>query len=330
MSIFKKMFILFFALSITVLSGKSAQAELRPVLGPEMKEKMFNMDRTFWHWVDIDRFHFKTNGILTHQINQDWGNIPLGTILNATWRIKDDKSLCWTYDERSAQMYGARGENCFDLYTDTPKDEFMVGNHPNIRLKPAGAGVEARSRFRFFSWHRGDYSFDPAYVEDVYKAMDTMKHYRRQYNGRIPGGTINRDAMNPNMQKFYDLAIGRVFRVSHDYMYFDPHGDYYWITEDKFSDNLEQMLDDAEIGSWTIRDNIMCWRVDKASCEYIFPQGEGLLNQEFDTFLGTFYTGMTRKHRDEDEHVLHLDFDETPAPELFKRFAQMSKDARSN
>jgi len=324
---FKLFFFLGIIFSLNILSYQNqAKADFRPILGKEIQEKMLDRERTFWHFTNIDRFFFKPDGTFTHQINQEWGNIPLGTVIQATWRVKNDKSLCWTYAKEAVSKYKvADKELCFDLFTKTSQEEFMVGNHPDIRLKPEGKGAMTRSVFRFYSWHAGDYSFDPKYIDGVYRAMDIMNNYITEHNGRIPRGSVSRDTMNSLMQEYYDLTIGRVFLVNDDYMYFDPKGHFHWLKDtDMTSANgdIDLMLQRVRSGYWSVRDNIMCWEADGAGCEYMFPKGKGLKNKSFDTFLGTYHTGMTRVHHDVAENVLHLDFKDTPAPELFERLSK--------
>ena len=304
---------------------------IRKISGEEMQTKMFNIERTFWGYKNIDRFHFKTDGELRHQINGSHEHIPQGSILIARYAVRDN-SLCWQYTPESVQQFSLQNNTqCYDLFTREDFKEFMIGNHPSIRLKQVGATAEAKTILNFYSWHRDDYIYDPKYVKYIDIGMDRMEEYRKKYLGVIPGGTINRENLSDFMKEYYDIAIGKVFAIDRDYMYFLPNGDFYWITGDRIdsaNEDLEEMIRLTSRGKWLIKDNIHCWRVGKGvSCEFVFPRGKGLNDRKFDSFLGTFHTGMTRIHDDSVEHVRHIDPSETEKPELFMRLKQISEAA---
>lgn len=323
---------LFFILICLGISSEQAFSKnpKRRIYGDEIKAKMFDIDRTFWGYKKIDRYYFKTDGTLQHQVNEPKGNIPQGTVLDAKYYVEND-SLCWDYSDDAVNTYGFTGEPlCFDLFTRETKEEFMIGNHPEIRLKTVGSTAEDRWILRFFSWHRGDYIYDPKYVPAVYQGMINMALYRERYKGNIPNGYIERDKMQSYMKQYYDIAIGNVFAIDRDYMYFLPNGDYYWIDGpriDAAKGDLDKMVEAATKGTWNIKDNIHCWRSSTgsvSSCEFVFPPRKGLKNRTFNHFLGTFHTGMTRIHNDGVEHVRHLPPDQTELPELFERFRKIS------
>lgn len=324
---------IFFLLLLSIVvfnSNVYAENSKRKISGQEIQNKMFDINRTFWDYKQIDRFYFTTDGKLQHQINEPRGNIRLGSVLDAEWEVKGD-NLCWTYIPATQKTYGFKNQElCFDLYTRETPDEFMIGNHPQIELKQVGARADSSNMLRFYSWHRGDYIYDPKYVPAVYKGMKTMAEYRSKYKGRIPGGSIKREDMKSFMKDYYDIAIGNIFAIDRDYMYFLPNGDFYHITGERIDEahgDLDKMLKLASKGSWAIKNNIHCWAIDnssRSSCEFVFPPRKGLKNRKFSHFLGTFHTGMTRIHNDNVEHVRHITPEQSELPALFKKMAEAS------
>jgi len=322
--------ILILAACLVLHSPQSvAQSEARKIGADELK-KLTDIDRTFWDYKHLDRLYFSTNGTMLHQINEPWKNIPPGTILNAKWSIEGD-TFCWQYDADDAQRQQVSANKiCFDVYSNEKPDIFMTNNHPNIRMKPVGSGPKGSTIFTFHDWNVDSYILDPDFVPGALEAMQLMEDYRYMFGGHIPNGTINRSEMNPVMQDYYDMMINNIFFINRDYMFFVDTGDYYWIQGEQIdaaNGDIEKMIASAAKGSWSIKDNIHCWRVnDKMrSCEYVFPRGKGLYNREFEPFLGLHYSGMTRLHKDSVEHIGHIPPEKSETPELFKKLAEISR-----
>jgi hypothetical protein len=302
----------------------------RRISGEEMKESMFSVDRTYWAYKQIDRYYFKTDGTFLHQINEPKGNIPIGTVLNAKYYVQGDL-LCWEYSQADIQTFGFKGDPlCFSLYTRETKDEFMVDHHPIIRLKAPGAGPDDEPIIFFYSWHFDDFIFDPKFVPAVLNGMKTMEKYRKDHNGIIPDGTINREELRSYMKEYYDMAIGKILYINRDYMYYLKNGDAYWITEElisKAKGDVKKAAEYASKGSWSIKGNIHCWSFPKdgtSSCEFVFPRGIGLRDREFKHFLGTHHTGMTRIHNEEGSLVQHLTVENSYHPKVFEYLRQLS------
>jgi hypothetical protein len=325
--------LLFFTLIalFSISSPALANDQERQIAGREIKSKMLNIERTFWDHKHLDRYFFKPNGELQHQVNEPRLQIPLGTVMTATHYISNN-SLCWKYSDEDTQKYQlSQRAQCFDLFAKGSPSDFMKDHAPKVNLKKVGATATDPRIMRFRYWNTGSYIFDAKFIPALKKGLETIKTYRKQHNGIIPNGTIERDDMRAFMKQYYDDVIGKVFAIDRSYVYFHKGGDYYWIDGkriDEANGDINKMVSAATKGTWSIRDNIHCWSVsnrDASSCEFVFPPARGLRDRKFTHFLGVNQNYFSRIHDDPVEQLRHIAPEDTELPALFKTFDKISE-----
>lgn len=305
----------------------NAQQNTQPrKIGADEIKRMAD-NNTFWEMGKLDRIFLKNDNTFVQQINDGWKNLTPGTLFHGTWEIKSD-ALCWTYNAETVQKFGLNaGQSCFDVYTREPARTFMTTHVEDTTLKPAGSGPTGPTIFRLNQWHHDNYVIDPAYAQQVIDGLQTIQVYRQRYGGVIPGGTINRAEMNPDMQTYYDAMVDKIFFIVGDYMFFDDSGHYYWVQARDIvaaKGNVDEMIKHVQVGKWLIKDNIHCWYVNAKtrSCEYILPLGKGLM-RDYEGILGFHHSTFSRVHGE--GAVGHMDPEDSESPELFKKLQDTYK-----
>ncbi|PCH99084.1 MAG: hypothetical protein COB76_06480 [Alphaproteobacteria bacterium] len=319
---------------IVVMAMASGQAFAKNGEFKKMNDaqlKRITSNKTFWKKNAFDRFYFESGGEFIQQLNSGWNNVPLGTMFTGRWDIKNS-AVCWTYDNETSALYKTPSTPfCYAVFSDASSDTFMTLHSEKIKLYSVKNGQQSSSAsFNWDRWASNNYILDPEFVPVLLSELKNIKEYRRQRN--ISDGTINRAELNDTMKNYYDEAIGKIFYVAGDHMYFGKGGQFFYTTDSKIkkAHDLSSLLGDDNFGTWSIKGNQHCFfrkGRSKPTCEFVAPKGKGLV-RDYSGTLGFHNNGFSRIRGE--MGVKHITPENSSSPELYKLVNEEFKKRAAN